>query len=46
VIDPGGTGGGPVTDNTPAYNNVTLSWTTYPERLQRAGLSWQVYQRQ
>jgi len=44
MIDPDGTGGGPVTDNSPAYNNVTLSWTTYPERLQRAGVSWQVYQ--
>ena len=44
TIDPGGTGGGPVTDNSPAHNNVTLSWTTYPERLQRAGVSWQVYQ--
>jgi phospholipase C len=44
MIDPGGTGGGPVIDNTPAYNNVILSWTTYPERLQRAGISWQVYQ--
>src|SRR5260370_2525453 len=39
-----GPGGGRVTDNSPAYNNVTLSWTTYPERLQRAGVSWQVYQ--
>ena len=44
MTDPAGTAGGPVTDDTPAYNNVTLSWTTYPERLQRAGLSWQVYQ--
>jgi phospholipase C len=44
MIDPKGTGGGPVTDNSPAYNDVTLSWTTYPERLQRAGVSWQVYQ--
>jgi phospholipase C len=44
MIDPDGTGGGPVTDNSPAYDNVTLSWTTYPERLQRAGVSWQVYQ--
>ena len=44
TIDPQGAGGGPVTDNTPAHNNVTLSWTTYPERLQRAGVSWQVYQ--
>jgi phospholipase C len=44
MIDPAGAGGGPITDNTPAYSNVTLSWTTYPERLQRAGVSWQVYQ--
>jgi phospholipase C len=44
TIDPRGTGGGPVTGNIPAYDNVTLSWTTYPERLQRAGVSWQVYQ--
>jgi phospholipase C len=44
MIDPDGTGGGPITDNSPAYDNVSLSWTTYPERLQRAGLSWQVYQ--
>ena len=44
MIDPRGTGGGPVIDNTPAYNNVILSWTTYPERLERAGISWQVYQ--
>ena len=33
MIDPGGTGGGPVIDDSPAYNNVILSWTTYPERL-------------
>jgi phospholipase C len=44
MIDPGGAAGGPVIDNTPAYNNVVLSWTTYPERLQKAGISWQVYQ--
>jgi phospholipase C len=44
MIDPNGTGGGPIISNTPAYNNVILSWTTYPERLQRAGISWQVYQ--
>ncbi len=44
MIDPKGTAGGPVTDDSPAYDNVILSWTTYPERLQRAGISWQVYQ--
>jgi phospholipase C len=44
MIDPNGTGGGPIIDNSPAYNNIILSWTTYPERLERAGISWQVYQ--
>jgi phospholipase C len=44
MIDPDGTGGGPIIDNTPAFNNVILSWTTYPERLQAAGISWKVYQ--
>jgi len=44
TIDPGGTGGGPIIDNSPAHDNITLSWTTYPERLQQAGVSWQVYQ--
>ena len=43
-IDPDGTAGGPIIDNTPAFNNVILSWTTYPERLEQAGISWQVYQ--
>ncbi len=45
-IDPNGTAGGPIIDNTPAFNNVILSWMTYPERLQAAGISWQVYQEQ
>jgi phospholipase C len=44
MIDPAGKHGGPVIDNTPAFNNVILSWTTYPERLEKAGISWQVYQ--
>ncbi len=44
MLDPNGTGGGPIIDNSPAFNNAFLSWTTYPERLQRAGISWQVYQ--
>jgi phospholipase C len=36
-----GKGGGPAIDNgsTPAF-----TWTTYPERLQQAGVSWKVYQ--
>ncbi len=35
-----GSGGGPVVDNAEAG----YSWTTYPERLQEAGVSWKVYQ--
>lgn len=41
MIDVAGTGGGPLIDNTPA--NI-FTWTTYPERLQKAGISWHVYQ--
>ncbi|HEY4456271.1 MAG TPA: phospholipase C, phosphocholine-specific [Pseudonocardiaceae bacterium] len=39
-IDPNGTAGGPVTDNS----EKGYSWTTYPEALQNAGVSWRVYQ--
>jgi phospholipase C len=41
MIDPQSGHGGPVINNaeTPPY-----TWTTYPERLQRAGISWRVYQ--
>ncbi|MGY0055861.1 phosphocholine-specific phospholipase C [Streptomyces sp. LZ34] len=35
-----GVGGGPVLDNAEAG----YSWTTYPERLEKAGISWKVYQ--
>ena len=42
MIDPTGTGGGPVIDNTEPAAGFT--WTTYPERLQSAGISWRVYQ--
>jgi phospholipase C len=50
MVDPSGTMGGPLLDNNdyvdgdvpPAYQ--LLSWTTYPERLQAAGISWQIYQ--
>lgn len=42
MIDPNGTGGGPVTDNSEPAAGYT--WTTYPERLQSAGVSWKVYQ--
>ncbi|MFJ1751950.1 phosphocholine-specific phospholipase C [Kitasatospora sp. NPDC088134] len=35
-----GTGGGPVLGNQEAG----YSWTTYPERLESAGVSWKIYQ--
>lgn len=35
-----GLGGGPVVDNAEAG----YTWTTYPERLQEAGISWKIYQ--
>ncbi|MET7763691.1 alkaline phosphatase family protein [Streptomyces sp. NPDC005393] len=41
TIDPGGTKGGPVLDNTAPK---PYRWTTYAERLQKAGISWKVYQ--
>jgi phospholipase C len=42
TIDPDGVAGGPAVDNPPDYQPV-YHWTTYPERLQAAGISWQVY---
>lgn len=43
TIDPRGRDGGPVIDNSekPPYR-----WTTYPERLQHAGVTWRVYQQE
>jgi phospholipase C len=35
-----GTGGGPVIAN----DEIGYSWTTYPERLEQAGVSWKIYQ--
>ncbi len=35
-----GNGGGPVIAN----DEIGYSWTTYPERLQAAGVSWKIYQ--
>lgn len=40
MVDPNGTAGGPVTSDS----ETGYSWTTYPERLQAAGVSWKVYQ--
>ncbi|TWF96669.1 phospholipase C [Kitasatospora viridis] len=42
MIDPAGTHGGPATDNSKSG----FTWTTYPERLEAAGISWKVYQQQ
>jgi phospholipase C len=42
TIDPEGRNGGPIIKNeVPAEG---LRWTTYPERLEEAGISWRVYQ--
>jgi phospholipase C len=35
-----GAGGGPVITN----DELGYAWTTYPERLERAGISWKIYQ--
>ncbi|WCN04338.1 phosphocholine-specific phospholipase C [Streptomyces sp. M92] len=35
-----GTGGGPVLGN----DELGYDWTTYPERLEEAGVSWRIYQ--
>ena len=40
TIDAAGSAGGPVIDNS----GTGFGWTTYPERLQSAGVSWKVYQ--
>jgi len=42
TIDPHGHAGGPATENPTDYVPV-YNWPTYPERLQAAGISWQVY---
>lgn len=41
MVDPNGTGGGPILENNIPSGGLT--WTTYPERLQAAGVSWRVY---
>jgi phospholipase C len=42
TIDPEGRAGGPAIANPDSYDPV-YDWTTYPERLQAAGVSWRVY---
>lgn len=39
MLDPSGTGGGPAVDNDGNH----YRWKTYPERLQKAGISWRIY---
>ncbi|CCB71799.1 Non-hemolytic phospholipase C (modular protein) (plasmid) [Streptantibioticus cattleyicolor NRRL 8057 = DSM 46488] len=43
TIDPAGTHGGPVISNVIPE---PFRWTTYPERLTKAGVSWHVYQQE
>jgi phospholipase C len=42
TIDPEGRHGGPILNNKMPQGGYT--WTTYPERLEKAGISWKVYQ--
>ncbi|HVT76657.1 MAG TPA: alkaline phosphatase family protein, partial [Acidimicrobiales bacterium] len=42
MLDHEGKHGGPETNNQ-KYPNYDFSWTTYPERLQAAGVDWWVY---
>jgi len=44
TIDADGANGGPIIVNKVPKGGYT--WTTYPERLQQAGVSWKVYEQQ
>ena len=44
TIDPNGRHGGPLIDNRSEPGGFT--WTTYPERLEKAGVPWKVYQQE
>jgi phospholipase C len=46
TIDPNGLGGGPIISNlVPSpTTGEPYTWTTYPERLTEAGISWRIYQ--
>jgi phospholipase C len=44
TIDPEGELGGPVTSNSVLPSGCR--WMTYPERLEKAGISWKVYQQE
>jgi phospholipase C len=42
-IDPSETLGGPAISNEALFGHRTYRWETYPERLERAGISWQIF---
>ena len=46
MIDPNGTGGGPIISNVvpSPYTHEPYNWQTYPEALTAAGISWRIYQ--
>src|SRR5580704_11513435 len=44
TVDADGRNGGPNLDNTAPHKGYT--WTTYAERLEKAGISWKVYQQE
>jgi phospholipase C len=44
TIDPEGRNGGPIINNKAPKEGYT--WTTYAERLEKAGISWKVYQQE
>jgi len=46
MIDPEGQYGGPVISNVvpSPVSGEPYTWTTYPERLTKAGISWRIYQ--
>ncbi|MEU1078024.1 MULTISPECIES: phosphocholine-specific phospholipase C [unclassified Streptomyces] len=43
-VDDRGRGGGPIVENFVAATSPARNWPTYPERLQRQGVSWKIYQ--
>jgi phospholipase C len=46
MIDPTGQYGGPIISNVvpSPVSGTPYTWTTYPERLTKAGISWRIYQ--
>lgn len=47
TVNPSGTGGGPLINNHDPISHPDepgFTWSTYPERLEEAGVSWRIYQ--